>query len=414
MSGISQSILQLALFRGLQGLGAGGLITGTQAIVGDVVPPRQRGKYQGLFAAVFGLASVSGPLLGGYFTDSLTWRWVFYVNIPIGVVALAVLATTLHLPKKRSEHKVDYLGAGILSLGISSLILLTTWGGNTYSWLSPEIIGMSVLTLLAGVAFVFVEKRAAEPIIPLPLFKIESATSLLVLSVFVGFGMFGAISFLPLFLQTVFSSSPIKSGLQLLTLTAGFLFSSTLSGQLITKTGKYKKFPIIGAFLGTIGMFLFSTLSKSTSFYEFGLYAFIFGAGVGTMLTAPVIAIQNSAPKEMLGTATSSIAFFRSIGGSLGVALFGSIFSSRLAYNLKKNLPHTVAHKLGTGIGSFNPSALNSLPSAIHNIIIDAFANSLDVVFLVCIPFLAINILLASIVKEKTLANEISASPALE
>lgn len=413
LSGISGNMTQLIAFRALQGIGAGGLMTGAQAIIGDIVSPRQRGRYQGLFGAVFGLASVIGPLLGGYFTDSLSWRWVFYVNLPIGIAALVVIAIVLKLPVRVSPHRVDYLGTALMAASITSLILVTTWGGTTYSWSSPTIIGLTIFGVVTLVAFALVERKATEPLISPAMFKVPSVAVLSAMGFIVGFGMFGSIVYLPTFLQTVFNSSPTKSGLQLLPLMAGVLITSLLTGQLISKFGKYKIFPILGTALMTIAMYLLSTLTASTSIVILSIYSLILGLGLGAVMQVLVIAVQNAVPYEMLGVATSSATFFRSIGGSFGVAIFGAIFTSRLTHNMAIYLPKSSAGSFSSSSLALSPSALAKLPPAIHAGFVQAFAHSLDTVFLIGTPITLVALLLAFLIKEIPLRNSISKTPAI-
>jgi EmrB/QacA subfamily drug resistance transporter len=383
LSGASQTMTQLVLFRGLQGLGAGGLMVGAQAIIGDIVPPRDRGRYMGLIGSVFAFSSVLGPLLGGFFVDTLSWRWVFYVNLPIGAVALVVTATRLHLPpRERSVHRVDYLGAALLAAGATALILLTTWGGNEYAWNSGTIIGLGVGGVVLLVLFLLQERRAAEPVIPLRLFRsgpfsVTSGTAFLV-----GRAMFGALTFIPLFLQIVDGASPTGSGLLMLPLMAGLLVASIASGRLISRIGRYKIFPVAGAGIMTIGMYLLSRLDVSTTRVESSLYMLVMGVGIGTVMPVLVLVAQNSAPPRDMGAATSTATFFRSIGGSVGVAVFGAVFANRLGTEIAQLVPRGALSHVEPRSLLGSPSAIKGLPPAIRHGLQQAFANSLHTVFL--------------------------------
>ncbi|MGH9307409.1 MAG: MDR family MFS transporter [Acidimicrobiales bacterium] len=406
LSGISQNMAELIGFRALQGIGGGGLIVGAQAIIGDVVSPRQRGRYQGYFGAVFGLTSVAGPLIGGFFTQSLNWRWVFYVNVPIGIVALLVVGAVLHLPRTRTERHIDYLGTTLLGGAVTAFILLTTWGGTTYPWTSTPVLSMAVIGVVLLVAFCFAENRAEEPLIPLELFRnrIFSATS--GIGFIVGFGMFGAIIYLPLYLQTVHGATPTSSGLQLVPLMMGLLLTSIVTGQLITKTGRYKIFPILGTAVMAVGLFLLSTMTPTTTLLLSSVYMFILGVGLGGVMQVLVIAVQNAVPYRHLGTATSAATFFRSIGGSFGVAVFGTIFNSRLRVNLPKYLPAQAIQHLGGGSITSNPAQLRALPPVIHHGFVQAFSHSLQTVFLIGVPVAIVAFALTWLLKEVPLREQ--------
>ena len=400
ISGLSQNMVELIAFRALQGIGGGGLIVGAQSIIGDIVSPRERGRYQGMFGAVFGLASIAGPLLGGYFTDSLSWRWVFYINLPIGLIALAVIGSVLKLPRDSRVHKIDYLGTTLLGAGASILILVTTWGGTTYPWGSANIIGLSIVGAVLIAAFIMVDRSAADPLLPPALFKNRVFSITSAVGFIVGFGMFGSIVYLPTFMQTVYGSSPTQSGLQLIPVMAGMVIVSVLVGQIISRTGRYKVFPVVGSFVMAIGMYLLSTMSPTTSFVVVAFYSLILGMGLGGVMQVLVIIAQNAVPYEMLGTATSSATFFRSIGGSFGVAIFGAIFNSRLAANLPKYLPSAALSHFSTTSIALSPSALDKLPKPIREGFVQAFSHSLETVFLIGVPIVLAAFVLTLFVKE--------------
>jgi EmrB/QacA subfamily drug resistance transporter len=330
LCGLAQGMTELIAFRFIQGLGGGGLMVSAQAAVGDVVAPADRGRYTGLFGAVFGVSSVAGPLLGGFMTTHISWRSIFYVNLPLGVLALIVLAATLPTVTEHRSHAIDYLGTLLLALGLSAIILLTTLGGNTYDWVSPAIVGMGVFGVACLVALTFVERRAAEPILPPALFSNRVFVVTSAVGFVVGFALFGALTFLPLFQQTVRGLSPTASGLQLLPVMGGLLVTSILSGQVIARTGRYKAFPILGTAVAGIGMYLLSSLDETTSTGVAAFHMLILGLGLGMVMQVLVLVVQNSVPYDMLGVATSGSTLFRSIGGSLGTAILGAIFSGRL------------------------------------------------------------------------------------
>ncbi|MEA2425402.1 MAG: hypothetical protein QOH13_1812 [Thermoleophilaceae bacterium] len=383
LCGVAQSMFQLVIFRGVQGLGAGGLMVGAMAIMADVLSPRERGRYVGYLGGIWAFASVVGPVLGGFLVDALSWRWVFYVNMPVGAVALVVVATKLHIrTTERKRHRIDYLGSALLTGGIVSLVLATTWGGNQYAWGSPTIVALAVAAMVLLTLFGFQERRASEPIIPLHLFRIKALNIANGSGFLVGLAMFGAITFLPVFLQVADGSTPTQSGLQLLPLMAGVLGASITAGRLISRSGRYKRFPVIGTALLTLGMFLLSTLKTDTSHVLSSLYMLIVGVGLGCVMQVLILVAQNSARPQDVGVATSTNTFFRSIGGSIGVALFGAIFASRLATEIVARLPKSA-------LAGFDPSALQAAPARIHALppavrvgFENAFAASLNTVFL--------------------------------
>ena len=385
LSGVSHSMLELIAFRAVQGLGGGGLMVGAQSIVGDVVPPRDRGRYQGLFGAVFGVASVVGPLLGGVFVEQLSWRWIFYVNLPIGAVALFVVATTVPGHSTRVHHVIDYLGTSLLALAATSFVLLTSLGGTTYRWSSAPIYAMGVAGAVFTVAFILVERRAAEPVLPLHLFASRAFSTTSVVGFIVGFAMFGAITYLPAYFQIVRGASPTISGVDLLPLMAGLLVVSIASGQIISRTGRYRIFPIAGTAAMTLGLVLLSRLGVGSGTASSSLYMVVLGMGLGGVMQVLVLIVQNSLPQSELGVATSGATFFRSIGGSFGTAVFGAIFSNVLVGNLARHL-HGATLPRGVTGASMTPQLLDHLARPIRDAFVAGYADSIRTVFLIAIP----------------------------
>ena len=400
LSGLSQNMIELIAFRAMQGVGAGGLMVGAQAITGDVIPPRLRGRYLSYFGAVFGLSSVLGPLAGGLFTQDLTWRWVFYINVPIGIVALFVIGTVLHIPVKKVQHQIDWSGISLLSAGVTAIILLTTWGGNQYAWSSPAIIGLGVLGAALIFGFCLVETKAAEPIIPLKLFRGRTFSATSAVGFIIGFAMFGAIVYLPLYLQTVHGASPTMSGLELLPLVVGMLATFMVAGRLVTRTGRYKIFPIVGTAVLAVGLALLSLVGAHTTYGAISVYMFITGLGVGLVMQVLVVAVQNSVPHSQLGVATSTATFFRTIGGCFGVSLLGEIFDNRLLAQLKSHLTAAQLSIVNGGSISANPSQINKLPTPEKVLFVGAFSHGIQGVFLAAVPFTVLAFALSWLIKE--------------
>jgi len=398
LCGLSQNIEQLVFFRALQGIGGGGLMALILAIIGDVVPPRQRGRYQGYFGAVFAVSSVIGPLLGGLFTDHLGWRWIFYINLPLGLLALSAVAARLHLPVHRNEHKVDYAGASLLSVAIVSMLLVSVWGGVQYPWGSAKIVGLITAAVVFTAAFIVRERHAAEPIIPLTLFRSGIFITSTLLSLLAGIAMFASILYIPQYQQIVRGNSPTESGLLMVPLVMGLLVASIFSGRYVSKTGHYRRMPIIGTAVLTLGVWLFSHLTLTTSHVVLSLWMLVIGAGLGMFMQIATLAVQNSTKREMLGTATSTVTFFRTIGSSLGGAVFGTILTSRLTHYIHEVLPHAAgvaSSALATGA--------TKLPDSVKTQVLGAYVKSFHDMFLLAIPFTAAAFVVSLFLKETPL-----------
>ncbi|MEV6109690.1 MDR family MFS transporter [Streptomyces sp. NPDC051940] len=415
LCGVAQNMPQLIGFRALQGLGGGGLMVLTMAIVGDIVPPRDRGRYQGLFGAVFGATSVLGPLLGGLFTEHLSWRWVFYINLPIGLAALLIIAAVLHIPRHATPHKIDYLGVVLIASVATCLVLMTSLGGVTWDWGSPQIIGLAVLGAVLLAAFVYVETRAAEPVIPLKLFRIRTFTLCSVIGFVVGFAMFGAMTYLPTYLQVVRGVSPTMSGVHMLPMVLGLLIASTGSGQIISRTGRWKIFPVLGTFVTALGLGLLHELEVDTGEFALSVTFFIFGFGLGLVMQVLVLAVQNAVGYQDLGVATSGATFFRSIGASFGVAVFGTLFTSRLTDHLREDLAGRVLPP-GADIDALmaDPRAIGELPERLQPAVIGAYSTSITDVFLYAVPVALVAFVVSWFLREDPLRDTVTVPDASE
>ncbi|MFD6415606.1 MDR family MFS transporter [Streptomyces sp. NPDC060194] len=404
LSGMAQDMSQLIGFRAVQGLGAGGLMVGVMAIIGDLIPPRERGKYQGMMAGVMAVAMIGGPLVGGSITDHWGWRWSFYINLPLGAVALAMVTAVLHLPKKerRRDARIDYLGAALLTVGITSIVLVTTWGGTEYDWDSAVIMELIALGVAALVGFVFVERRAAEPIMPLHIFRSRNFTLMSVIGFLTGFVMFGAVLFLPLYQQSVQGASATNSGLLLLPMLLSMMVVSLVAGRITTDTGRYRIFPIIGGALMVIGLFLLAQMDTDTTRLTSGLYMAVLGAGMGFLMQITMLVAQNSVEMKDMGVASSSTTLFRTLGSSFGVAIMGAVFNNRVL--------DTMAERgaAGTGAGGAAPdqpaqldaASLAELPAAVREAYQYAVSSGTHSAFLLGSAIAVLGLVAAFFVKE--------------
>jgi EmrB/QacA subfamily drug resistance transporter len=411
LAGFSHTMTELIAFRALQGLGGGGLLVGAQTIIGDVVSPRERGRYMGLFGAMFGVATVVGPLIGGLCVTYLSWRWVFYINLPFGALALVVTGVVLPGALSRVHHTIDYLGTLMLSGAATVLILFASLGGISWSWASSQSLGLAAGGIVLTFLFLLVEHRAKEPVIPLKLFRMRVFQASSAIGFVMGFAMFGALTFLPLFLQNVKNVSPTLSGLRLFPLMFGLFGASIISGRLVTRWGRYKVFPILGTASMALGAYLMSLIGVETGAFVMAVYMFIFGIGLGLTQQVLVVAVQNAVSYEELGVATSGATFFRMIGGSFGTAVFGAIYANVLAHKLIPIATHLPAGLPKSHLQTQDPSALHALAHLfphVYDELLIAITSSIQTVFLVAVPIAALAFALSWFLPELPLRRSIS------
>ena len=416
LAGIAPGMFELVLFRGVQGLGAGGVMVCTFAVVGDIVSPRQRGRYIGYLAATWAFASVLGPLVGGFIVDTTSWRWVFLINLPVGLIALAIISSALRLPTVRRQSRIDIVGAMLLVIGVGLLLLSLVWGGTAYTWQSPVIVSLIASGTFVTAAFLWWETRVPEPLLPLRLFRNGIYSVASVLGFLIGVALFGGVVFLPLFLQVVNGVSATDSGLLVLPLTAGIVVGSVGAGRLTTSTGRYRRYPIIGSAFAVVGMYFLSSMTADTSRVLSSGYMLVLGLGVGMVLQVTLLAVQNAVSHADLGVATSSAQFFRTLGGSFGVAIFGSIMNARLLEELPRRIPADVVDSLRGQVTELlsTPTAIRALPREVASGVTSSVEIALQDVFFWAVPVMVLSFLLSWRLKEIPLRDTVGDVPAIE
>ena len=395
LCGLAQDMTQLILFRTLQGLGGGGLMVVAMAAIGDVIPPAERGRYQGLFGGVFGLATVVGPLIGGFLVEHLSWHWIFFINLPLGLLAVVVIGSVFRPHVAPVKHVVDYIGAFFLTITLGALVLITSLGGSLLPWASLDILCLALFAVIGLVGFVFEQRRAAEPIIPLHLFRHRTFVLAGLIGLIVGVSLFGSVTFLPLYMQVVKDASPTSAGLQMLPLMGGLLVVSATTGRLISRWGRYRVFPILGTLLQVVALGLLSRLELGTPMWQMNLYMGLLGAGLGMVMQVLILAVQNSVERRHMGVATSGATLFRSIGGSVGVSVFGALFS----HALLDGLPSDFAAASG-GAASLSPTAVHALAAPQQQAYLEAFSGAMHGVFLVAAVITSVAFALSWLLRE--------------
>jgi EmrB/QacA subfamily drug resistance transporter len=402
LSGMAQNMSELIGFRAVQGLGAGGLMVGVMAIIGDLIPPRERGKYQGMMAGVMAIAMIGGPLVGGTITDNWGWRWAFYINLPLGVVALGLISVVLHLPKKRAKAGIDYLGVILLTVGITSIVLVTTWGGSQYAWTSARIMELIGIGVAALIGFVFWQTKAAEPVVPLHIFRSRNFTLMSVIGFITGFVMFGATLYLPLYQQSVQGASATNSGLLLLPMLGAMLVTSMVAGRVTTNTGRYKVFPVVGSILMTVGLYLLSTMDTGTSRFTSGVFMAVVGLGMGCLMQITMLVAQNSVEMKDMGVASSSTTLFRTLGSSFGVAIMGALFNNRVQHVMAERAG-ALGSKITEKSASLDAKSLAKLPAVAREAYQHAVSAGVHSAFLLGSVVAVVALLAAVFVKEVAL-----------
>ena len=404
LAGASQSMEWLIISRGLQGLGGGGIMVLAMASIADVIPPRERGRYTGLFTSVFAFSSVAGPLLGGFFVESLNWRWIFYINLPFGILAFFVIAAVFNVPTERIPHKIDYFGAALMVSGVSILLLVAEWGGSRYDWSSSTILLMIAASIVLLSTFVWHELRAPEPLVPMSLFRNPIFAVSSSIGFIVGLAMFGAIIFMPVFMQIVQQATPTEAGLRMIPMMAGMAGASITVGRLTSRLGRYKMFPIFGTASAATGMLILSRIAVDTPYWYLAIGLFVLGLGMGSTMQVLMLSVQNSVHVKDVGVATSGSTFFRSIGGTFGTAVFGAIMAGQLTKNVEAALPADTAHSIDVSSITNAVSTISALPAALHEIVLTAYAGALGHVFLVAFPLMLIGFTLTWFLKEVRLS----------